>query len=375
MFTHLFIYRLKIMIRSKSMIFWTLLFPIALSTFFNMAFGNLSSQSSFDPINIALVDSSANPGFTALLDELSSGEDKMFNLQKTSQEEATELLRDEKITGYITASSSPSLTVNNTGIYQSILKIFLDEYNQTSKSIERIISLNPNAIKDIATDISNRTIYTVENPISKNPINVVLTYFYALLAMTSFYGSFFGLEEINYIQANLSPHAARINLAPTHKLKAFLSSGAASFVIQLTEMFIFLGYLNFVLKIDFGAQTAYIILTTVIGSLTAISFGAFIGVFSKGQLNVKYSILIGSTMMGSFLAGMMFSEMKYIVQTKLPILAWLNPLNLLTDAFYSLYYFGVDNRYWNNIFALLIFTTLFCIFTYSVLRRRKYDSI
>ena len=68
MFTHLFIYRLKIMIRSKSMIFWTLLFPIALSTFFNMAFGNLSSQSSFDPINIALVDYNSNPGFTALLD-------------------------------------------------------------------------------------------------------------------------------------------------------------------------------------------------------------------------------------------------------------------------------------------------------------------
>ena len=104
------------------MIFWTLLFPIALSTFFNMAFGNLGSQSSFDPINIALVDYNSNSGFTALLDELSTGEDRMFNLQKTNEEEAAKLLSNEKITGYITASSSPSLTVNNAPTHRCCTK-------------------------------------------------------------------------------------------------------------------------------------------------------------------------------------------------------------------------------------------------------------
>lgn len=42
----------------------------------------------------------------------------MFNLQKTNEEEAAKLLSNEKITGYITASSSPSLTLNILGIYQ-----------------------------------------------------------------------------------------------------------------------------------------------------------------------------------------------------------------------------------------------------------------
>jgi len=81
------------------------------------------------------------------------------------------------------------------------------------------------------------------------------------------------------------------------------------------------------------------------------------------------------TMCGSFLAGMMYAQMKYIVYDKAPILAYLNPVNLITDSFYSLYYFTDMGRYFLNLAILMVMTVLFGLGTYYVLRRRRYASI
>lgn len=80
-------------------------------------------------------------------------------------------------------------------------------------------------------------------------------------------------------------------------------------------------------------------------------------------------------MTGSFLAGMMYQNMKYIVSQNVPLLSYLNPVNLLTDAFYSLYYYDSLDRYFLNIAILSIFAIIFCAGTYLIVRRRKYASL
>ena len=72
---------------------------------------------------------------------------------------------------------------------------------------------------------------------------------------------------------------------------------------------------------------------------------------------------------------MMFLDMKYIVAQRLPILSYLNPVNLLTDAFYSLYYYDTLTRYLLNIGILGIFIVIFCAGTYFIIRRRQYASL
>jgi ABC-2 type transport system permease protein len=76
----------------------------------------------------------------------------------------------------------------------------------------------------------------------------------------------------------------------------------------------------------------------------------------------------------SFLSGMMYHGIKYLVIKAVPILAWLNPANIMTDAFYALYY-GNSSRCALNIAGLLAFGAVFCLVAYSVLRRQKYASI
>lgn len=42
MFAHIFLYRIKSLLRQKSLVFWTMIFPIALATFFNISLGNVN---------------------------------------------------------------------------------------------------------------------------------------------------------------------------------------------------------------------------------------------------------------------------------------------------------------------------------------------
>jgi ABC-2 type transport system permease protein len=140
-------------------------------------------------------------------------------------------------------------------------------------------------------------------------------------------------------------------------------------------MLILLAYLKFILNVGFGNRIGLIFLTTFIGSIAGLSFGAFISALFKKSEGAKTGILILSTMVCSFLAGMMQLSIKYIISQKAPLLSWINPLNLLTDAFYCLYYYDTLSRYMLNMTILLAFILLFCSVTYFIIRRRKYASL
>lgn len=384
MFLHNYIYRLKCIVRDKQMIFWTFLFPILLATLFNMAFSNLSSAEKFSRIKIAVVNNDEYKKSTDFIKAIESvskpdksdGKDNLFDIKYTSQEDADKLLEDSKIDGYIYFDNGVKLVVKKSGVNQTIIKGFLDDFKQTSSTMITIINKNPVAIQNGLLDsISNREDFLKEASISKSAPDTVVNYFYTLIAMACLYGSFWGLKEVVAIQANLSPQGARVNMAPTHKLKVFMASIFAATTIQLAEIFILLAYLILILKVSFGSQLGYIALTCVIGTITGVTFGTCIAsVIKKGE-GVKVGILIGFTMMMSFLSGMMYDKMKYIISTNVPILGYLNPANLITDSFYSLYYYNTHSKFFVDIILLCGFTAVFSITTYFVLRRQKYASL
>lgn len=377
MFFHIFKYRLKKLLRTKEMIFWTLAFPLMLAFFFNLAFANLDSSEGFEPIDVAFVsekDAQAS-FFKDVIHDVSQGEDRLFNLSEVSLKKAQALLKDGAIKGYMKENMTMELYVKESGFSQNIMRLFLDNLNQTSAVVNQVMMENPEAMEAIINSLSNPREYIQEVQTSTALPSQILNYFYSLIAMSCMYGAFFGSDEVTDIQANISDRAARINLAPIHKMKAFLASSLASYLILVINMLILLLFLRFVLNIDFGARALLVVLTTLIGSLVGITFGSFISSLIKKGENIKVSIIVAVSMTGSFLAGMMYAQMKYIVQANVPLLSYLNPVNLITDSFYSLYYFESLNRYFLNIGILLIMACIFSFGTYLVLRRRKYASI
>lgn len=383
MFFHNYLYRLKCIVRDKQTMFWTFLFPILLATLFNMAFSNLSSSENFSEIKIGIVNNDEykrNIDFIKTIEQVSSSngsrESNLFDITFMSKEEGDKLLEDGKIEGYIYFDNGIKLVVKKSGINQSIIKGFLDDFKQTSSTIVTIISNNPAAIQNgLLNNISSRTDYLEEVAPSKAAPNTVVNYFYALIAMACLYGSFCGLKEVTSIQANLSPQGARVNVAPTHKLKLFMASIFAATTVQLVEIFALLGYLNLILKVNFSSQLGYIALTCVIGTITGVTFGTCIASIVKKGEGIKIGILIGLSMIMSFLSGMMNHEMKYIVNKNVPILGYLNPANLIADSFYSLYYYNTHAQFFMDIALLSVFAAVFSIITYLVLRRQKYASL
>ena len=67
-------------------------------------------------------------------------------------------------------------------------------------------------------------------------------------------------------------------------------------------------------------------------SLIGVSIGMFIDDFGKMQEGAKIGIILGISMVSSFLAGLMNGNMKDIVEKSVPIVNRINPASLISDA-------------------------------------------
>ena len=370
-----FKYQLKILIRNRTTFFWSIIFPLILATLFNFAFSGLSKGSSFNIIDIAVVEVQESTDFKVLLDSLSEdNENQLFNIQYVSKSEAEELLKADKIVGYLTIDEEIIITVNEKGISQTIIQSVVSTYSQISSTMANIYELNPNAFvtgvfDDLGIDRDNF------NEVGNKNVDIIVIYFYTLIGMNCMLGSFRGLEVTNNIEANLSRQGTRISMSPTPKIKVLLTGLIAGFLCQMFSMLLLLGYLIFGLGISFGSQTGFIILLMMVGSFTGISMGTLVGNALKTNADNKMNICAIISQVFSFLAGMMIIDIKCWIQEFFPIGAYINPVNLITDALYSLYYYTTTERYFFNVFCLLIIGIIMSAISLILMRNKKYDSI
>lgn len=390
MFLHNFKYALKIIFRNKSLIFWTFAFPIILGTFFKLAFNNIEKGETLSTIDIAIIDNQEfndNQFYKEAFNQLSTGENKMFNTKYTTLENAKKLLSDEEITGYLVLSNDViNITVNSSGINETIIKTVVDEINTNKNMYETLInkeiedefkSGNTNIdYKDIYNKVTDKIISDVKlNDISNSNLSYTMIEYYTLIALTILYGGTISLYMVNKTLPNLSEVGKRVNTSSLKRSTILFSNLLASYVVQLIGLCILFIYCVFVIKADFGDNLPLIILLSLIGVFAGLSMGVFIGVNVKGSEGAKSGILIGITMLFNTLAGMTGVTLKYVIDKNIPIINKINPANMITDGFYSLYYLNGMNRYFFNIMSLIIFSIVLLRFSLKKLRRQQYDSI
>lgn len=378
MFCHIFKNRFKILIRNKSMIFWTMIFPIVLATLFYFAFSDIENDSKLKAIDIAVIQNEQfenNQTLKNVLKSLSEdGENKIFNIQYIDELKAKELLDEGKIDGYIISGETTSVIVKENGINQTIIKYVIDQVYQLESVSKNIYEYNPESIMNVVKEIFLSENKYFDDSSSKN-MNMMEIEFYTLIGMACLYGGFLALIVVNETEANLSAKGARISIAPVHKLKVLLISLLVALTIQFIETSILIAYLYFILGVNFGGNLGYVCLLSLFGCLAGTSLGLLVGVSSKKSDGIKTGILLAITMVCSFLSGMMGVSMKYIIQKNAPIIAKINPVNMITDGFYSLYYYNTMDRFYSNIIGLTLFSTVMIVISYIFIRRKKYDSI
>lgn len=380
MFGRLYTNKLKVLLRNKSMLFWTLAFPFILGTFFQIALGNIGESYIFEPIPIAVVDNDEfinNESLKNVISSLSNEtEEQLFKTKYVSIEEAKNLLSNNEIEGYIVVNdNNPELVINESGLNTTIIKYTLDQYYQISSAAGNIAEYNPTAIYNGALELLYANNNYVKDNTTEN-INFSINYFFTLIAMTCLYGSLIGLEVIKDCEANLSTKGARICITPVNKIKFITAGLFAGLTIQFVVLALLFAYLIFVFNIPFGSHITETMSLGIVGCLAGTSLGTFVGVSNKKPEGFKIGALIGVTMACCFTSGMMGApSLRLFFNEKLPIFRMINPVNIITDGLYALFAYDTLNVFYSCLLRIGIFTIIMIFLTFIFVRRKSYDSI
>lgn len=377
MYFHIFVNSLKVLLKNKMLIFWTFIFPIVLGLLFNMAFSNIEKEEMFSTIDIGIVNDEYylnNQAYSMTFNYLSSDDDnKIFNINYGTKEELQEKLENEDISGYLYLDHSSHIVIKSNGINESVFKYVVEEINTVSNGISKIEFENIEAISQYAMKLMNSEVKV--NDTTKSNMSYTMIEFYSLIAMTCLYGATLSMYSLNQILPNMSNKGKRVGVSPVSKFKMILASLGASFVVQLIGVLLLFLFTILVLNVDYGSNILLVIILAAVGSFSGLSLGVFVSSILKKNENTKLGFIIGITMTCSFFAGMMGITMKYIIDKNIPILNKINPVSMITDGLYSLYYYDTLDRYLFNIISLLIFSFVLIFISFIFLRRQKYDSI
>ncbi|WP_321385636.1 ABC transporter permease [uncultured Enterococcus sp.] len=379
MFTHLYVYRLKVLLKDKPLMFWTFLFPVCMGIFFTAAFSGLDDQTYFDQIPVGVVEESRTQSdtFFDTIKTIESDETKMFKPVTLTKKQAEKQLNDGDIYGYyVITDSDITLNLNQQGIQQSLLSVFLNQYKQAQQTVGVLQEEAPELLTtELAASIGTQQnfIQVANKTASKGSTKSF--FFFTLVGMSCMFGFFWGLSNTNDEQANQSANGIRLSMAPQNKMTIVLANLAAAFTVFVTELYIILAIFRFIYQVDFGTRWNLILLTCTISALTAISMGACIGNVLKVPLEQKISLGVTFQIVCSFLAGMMVPDIKHLISKHVPILGQINPVNLVSESLYKLYYYENIDSFYINLVCLVILTVIFVLLSFVYERRAQYVSV
>lgn len=378
---HLFRYRFVQTIRNSSNMFWALLFPIILGTLFYLSFGSAglesTGESRWDEIKVAVVkDTDPSENAQAFEGFLTQMDGETLDIQDISTEsEALSALNEETISGIFYVRDTPSLTVAKNGLNESILTSVLESYNQNAAMFREIAMTHPEKLPDALDAMNDYRNTTAEVSLGGKDLNPNVQYFFALVAYACLSGAFLGVQSSIDGQANISALGARRSITPTHKLTLILIDMAVLFIIHFFNILILCLYITHVLGISLGNDVGALLLVDFMGSMIGVCLGVAIGCLARISYGMKIGVCVLFTLFPGFLAGLMFGNMKNIIELHCPIINRINPAAVLSDAFYCMGIYNDMERFTRCLVILAVMSTLLLTVAFLGIRRERYDSI
>ncbi len=367
---HLFKYRFLQIIRDYSAMFWALAFPIILGTLFYLSFGHVgleaTGDSAWDVIKVAVLrEDTSSENARAFESYLAMMEEEMLDIQDISKEtEALDALNEEEIAGIYYIREEPSLTVAKNGLNESILTSLLESYNQNAAMFRKIAMTHPENLPNAVAALEDYRQTTEAVSLAGKDLNPDVQYFFALVAYACLSG-----------QANLTALGARRSITPTHKLTLVLVDMGVLFVIHFFNILILCLYVTRVLEISLGDDLGALLLVDFMGSMIGVCMGIAIGCLTRMSLGMKMGISVLFTLFPGFLAGLMFGNMKNIIELRCPIINRINPAAVLSDAFYCLGIYNDTERFTRCLLILALMCVCLLTVAFLGIRRERYDSI
>ena len=183
-------------IRDFSLVFWPLIFPFALATAMYFSIGQME-EADFETVRAAVVTEQEGEEdvFSDYLSELEKDDSSLISIRQMSEAQAAGALADGEIEGIYYSGDTPSLTVDSSGLPQSILQMILESYLEGKQTLEDVARLHPEGVGAAVRQMADYSSATEEVSLGGRTTNTTAQFFYALIGMACLYGCFIGFRS------------------------------------------------------------------------------------------------------------------------------------------------------------------------------------
>lgn len=383
-----------VLTRKRELFIWSLAFPILLSTMFMLMFANLDDATAFDPVATAVVADAhydEATAFSSVIDELGEeGDDQLLDIRTfATVDEARNALTAGEVIGIVSveADGTPKLAVSpNSGglgveqIGRTILDTVMNTYVRNADLLASLAADNPLALADpdLVEEALTHGNATVQVSLTHSTPVQSVRYYYALLGMAALFCGQVGMLAICETQPNLTPLGARRAIGATSRGKTLVATLAASWAISFACLLVAFLFIRFVVGVDFAGREGMCVVAIAVAALFATSLGTLLGSLPKVGFGVKTGLLTGLTCLLSLFAGLYGEpcmDLADQIAREAPVLAAVNPAKVVTDAFYSLYYYDSLVPFAEKAGILLIMTVVLFAVSALFVRRQRYASL
>lgn len=230
-------------------------------------------------------------------------------------------------------------------VNRAILESVVTSYLQSEALIEELATHDPVALSD-PTTIENALGLSVsvrEVSLTHAQPDSMVRFYYALLGMASIFAAQLAGESVWHLQPTSSAAGARRAVSGTSRMRLLIPTIGACWAISTTFLAIAFGYICLTAHIDFSGREGLCIVGIAASSLLSCGIGALVGAL-PGRMgsDSRRGILTALTCLLSLFAGLYGEptmELADTIAQAIPAATWLNPVCLIRDLFYTVYYY------------------------------------
>lgn len=385
-----FSYQLRALVRDRSMLVWTLMFPLILATVFMAMFQRIDNAE-LTPMPLGVVTDQAYsdaPGLSDLMTGISApdAEHRLAIVTEYSSQEAAQAAADKgTIQGYIVVTDrTPDLRLTGEGAAAEtsvVLRWAMDSYARTAAMGESIAidtakgATSPEdaqarlaPVLQILDKPGHGQELTSEVQVTPSSGSSTARYYFALLAFAAASGMVMAMVSVRSVVAGSSPTGTRRTMAAIPRWRILAGVMAAVWVALTACLTIGFLYMRWVCKVNFGVHWQWSFLAVAVTALLFSAAGAVLGTVPRLSTGIVTAL---STILSLFtgLYGRPSQTLADKVETAVPWLAHANPLWQSTRAFYSLLYYDTLSAFATAIGIMLAMTAVLA--TLATIRMRR----
>lgn len=388
-----FTHQLRVLVRERSMLVWTLMFPLVLATVFMAMFQGID-DSELTPMPLGAVAGQAYddaPGLSGLMEGISApdAENRLAVLTEYPDEDTARAAAENgDIQGYVVVKDgAPTLQLTTGGAASDTsiaLRWALDSYARSAalgESVSAQTAADAASPEDagarvagaqrILDQLGSGPELIKETQVTPSSGTSTARYYFALLAFAAASGMSMAMVSVQSVVAGSSPTGARRTLAAIPRWRVLAGVLAAAWVTLTACLVSGFLYMRGVCGVDFGIHRPWAFLAVAASSLLFSTAGAVLGTVPRLSPGITMAL---SSLLSLFtgLYGQPSQRLADSVESSVPWLAHLNPLWQSARAYYSLLYYDTLSSFATAIGAMAAMTAALAVVATIRMRRMSH---